>query len=345
MNDENINVEINDLPVVAKDEVESITPLELASGGVIYLQSAFLSAADSATRVGIPTSAAYASKDNAQAKSLVYALGKIGYDFGTEARGDGFTQLMMQSVKQSNPYDPKQLISFLDTHQDESNMLIWTLSIDLTPIYAIEPEAFFASGTYSSLIGALKGHLLDENDPGYIERVAISGYLTGKTVRLYSGQVVPVISVQPGGLGYWNTNKWIDAVIKSLPGTNLDSSRDTAMKTSFREFLNRICYDYRNLGTTSSERALNFAATNAFQAGELFAEVFFDSRNQVSRQLKEIVVEKSPFCRLDSDCWDVKLSFFDPENDRGAMKIVRYTIDVTDVMPVTIGEPRSWSAY
>lgn len=27
-------------------------------------------------------------------KSMVYALGKLGYDFGTEARRDGFTQLM-----------------------------------------------------------------------------------------------------------------------------------------------------------------------------------------------------------------------------------------------------------
>ncbi|NEQ10674.1 MAG: peptidase S8, partial [Moorea sp. SIO4E2] len=63
-----------------------------------------------------------------------------------------------------------------------------------------------------------------------------------------------------------------------------------------------------------------------------------------SMQLDTIGVERSPFCRVDSDCWDVKLKFFDPENDRRAKKILRYTIDVSDIMPVTMGQPRIWDA-
>ncbi|MFB2977960.1 hypothetical protein, partial [Microseira sp. BLCC-F43] len=43
------------------------------------------------------------------------------------------------------------------------------------------------------------------------------------------------------------------------------------------------------------------------------------------------------------DCWDVKLKFFDPENSRRAKKVFRFTIDVRDPMPVTLGEVRSWS--
>jgi hypothetical protein len=45
-----------------------------------------------------------------------------------------------------------------------------------------------------------------------------------------------------------------------------------------------------------------------------------------------------------SDCWDVKLKFFDPENSRRAKKIYRFTIDVSDTVPVTLGEVRSWSS-
>jgi hypothetical protein len=60
-------------------------------------------------------------------------------------------------------------------------------------------------------------------------------------------------------------------------------------------------------------------------------------------ELDKIEVEKSPFCRLDSDCWDVKLKFFDPENSSRAKKVFRFTIDVRDPMPVTLGEVRSWS--
>jgi hypothetical protein len=40
----------------------------------------------------------------------------------------------------------------------------------------------------------------------------------------------------------------------------------------------------------------------------------------------------------------VKLKFFDPENSRRAKKIYRFTIDVSDTIPVTLGEVRSWSS-
>jgi hypothetical protein len=60
-------------------------------------------------------------------------------------------------------------------------------------------------------------------------------------------------------------------------------------------------------------------------------------------ELHSIEVEKSPFCRLNSNCWDVKLKFFDPENARRAKKIYRFTIDVVNIMPVTLGAVRSWS--
>ncbi|MHC5718697.1 MAG: cyanobactin maturation protease PatG family protein, partial [Nostoc sp.] len=92
-------------------------------------------------------------------------------------------------------------------------------------------------------------------------------------------------------------------------------------------------------GTTSQDRALNFAATNAFQAASTFAEAV-----ATGMELDSITVEKSPFCRLDSDCWDVKLKFFDPENSRRAKKVFRFTIDVSDLIPVTLGDVRTWSS-
>lgn len=92
------------------------------------------------------------------------------------------------------------------------------------------------------------------------------------------------------------------------------------------------------MGTTSQGRALNFAATNAFQAASTFAKAV-----ATGMELDSITVEKSPFCPLDSDCWDVKLKFFNPENSRRAKKVYRFTIDVSDIIPVTLGEVRSWS--
>jgi len=84
-----------------------------------------------------------------------------------------------------------------------------------------------------------------------------------------------------------------------------------AMRRSLKSFLHRIYYDLRNLGQLDRDRALNFAATNAFQAASTF-ELAIAS----GMELDSIEVEKSPLCRLNSNCWDVKLKFFDPENSR-----------------------------
>ena len=56
--------------------------------------------------------------------------------------------------------------------------------------------------------------------------------------------------------------------------------------------------------------------------------------------------KKSPICRPGSDCYDVTLSFFNPkERLTVARKEYRFTIDVSDVVPVTVGEVRAWSVY
>jgi hypothetical protein len=61
-------------------------------------------------------------------------------------------------------------------------------------------------------------------------------------------------------------------------------------------------------------------------------------------ELDAIDVVRSPICRPESDCWDVKLTFFDPAKllER-ARKVYRFTVDVSDVTPVTAGPVRSWS--
>jgi DNA-directed RNA polymerase alpha subunit len=112
-----------------------------------------------------------------------------------------------------------------------------------------------------------------------------------------------------------------------------------ALSDTLRTFIDRVYFEVRNLGRLSPDRALNFAATNAFQAAKVFQESF-----TMAMRLDSIEVERSPYARPDADAWDIKLKFFDPENSRRARTIFRFTIDVSDVMPVTIGEIRSWSS-
>ncbi|MGA7937432.1 MAG: hypothetical protein WCA35_28030, partial [Kovacikia sp.] len=108
--------------------------------------------------------------------------------------------------------------------------------------------------------------------------------------------------------------------------------------SKLREYLNRIYYEYRNLGNTPKERALNFSATNAFQVAEVMTDATIGELG-----LKSIEVEKSPIDRMNSDCYDVKLQFFNLQDSRKAGKVFRFTVDVSDLIPVTIGQMRSWS--
>ncbi len=273
----------------------------------------------------------------------VYALGALGYDFGTEARRDSFKQLMAPitvegTVVPSHPYDARQMADHLAAHPCEAKALIWTLNLELTPIYAIEPTGPYAASVYELLAQLLAGEAAAEDSADYIERVSIPGRLTGRTTRLFSGQVIPIIEIeQIRGLFGWRVNTLIAAATQAAAGQNGDRA-DADLCDSLREFLTRVYYDLRNLGATSRDRALNFAATNAFQAAHTFAAAV-----AAGLALDTIDVAKSPFCRTDSDCWDVKLRFFDPENSRRARKVFRFTIDVSDILPVTLGVVRTWS--
>nr|QGA72587.1 MusA [Desmonostoc sp. PCC 7906] len=277
-------------------------------------------------------------------ETLVYALGTLGYDFGTEARRDSFKQLMPgisidNTGVPANPYDARQMVDYLADNPSEGKSLIWTLNLELTPIYAIEPKGAFARDVYGVLQELLSGQIQPEDDPEYIERVSIPGLLTGRTVKLFSGQYIPVIEPQnTRGLYGWKVNTLINAALDTI-NAQVGEPQEENVRRTLGGFLNRIYYDFRNLGTTSQDRALNFATTNAFQAATTFAQAVAEQM-----ELDTITVERSPFCRKDSDCWDVKLKFFDPENNRRAKKIFRFTIDVSDLIPVTLGEVRTWSS-
>ncbi|NEQ35270.1 MAG: PatA/PatG family cyanobactin maturation protease [Okeania sp. SIO3I5] len=247
----------------------------------------------------------------------VYAIGQLGTDFGTEARRDSFTQAMPPDMT---------LLQYLRDRPYEAQSIIWTLNLDATPIYAIKAAGPYASIAYERLIS----YLGDEN----IERISVPGYIAG-SIRLMSGQVVPLIVPEVRGMYSWSITALVTAVAPQITAANITEDR---LRSQIEDYLNRVYYDYRNLGITPQERALNFSATNAFQASVAIAQAAGDQR-----VLNSISVEKSPICRPDSDCYDVKLIFFDPENNRRSNRVFRFTIDVSDVIPVTIGTVRSWS--
>jgi cyanobactin maturation PatA/PatG family protease len=264
---------------------------------------------------------------------LVYALGDLGYDFGTQARRDS----IQQAMNLNRPPLQQELLYYFsgediagspfrnDPHPWDAQSIIWTLNLDATPIYAITPTGPFAGVVYDRL-----REFLGCED---VERVSMPGYIGG-SVRLMSGEVIPAIIPEVRGMYSWSVNALLNAVIE--PSSPAESQE--GLKNRIREVLDRIYYDYRNLGVTPQERALNYAATNAFQISVAISQATLSDL-----VIETIDVVKSPICRIDSECYDVKLRFFDPDNLQRSRTVKRFTIDVSDVIPVTIGPMRSWS--
>ncbi len=352
------------------------------------------------TAVGVRAASGCACDGNGGGQ-LIYALGTIGYDFRTEAQRDGFRQQMKEFkvgedadgrpiVAQPNPYDPRHLARYLAENPWASDKLTWTLTLDRTPIYALEAEmpvgmtwepftspdpnktelyevvgdpnhlgamlsSFVAhppvSYIYKVFRDAIVGQIVNPTDPdpkvvaGYVSRVSIPGVLTGRTVRLFSGQVVPVVQVSARGLYTWNEAALINEMIKQVEEQTNQRGMETptreANQRNIRAFLDKVYYQFRNLGQSPADRALNYAGTNAFLVGAEIQQGFLSGEYVPGPDtglyaLDTITVSKSPYCRMDSDCWDVVLTFFDPVDDRRARVSWLFTIDVSVELPVSL---------
>jgi cyanobactin maturation PatA/PatG family protease len=269
---------------------------------------------------------------NGTPAQLVYALGQLGYDFGTEARRDSIQQHMGEGA---NPQDPRQLLAYLNENPWDAAAITWTLNLDATPIYAIQPSGAYADRAYERLIQFLREQLTEG-----VERISVPGVIMGQ-VMLMSGQVVPMILPTLRCMYSWTTVALIEAICENPPAESASEQDREAYgqrSQSVINFLERVYYELRNLGITPQERAINYAATNAFNV-----ERIFESAIQEEMDLDTIEVERSPLCRPDSDCWDVKLTFFNPRKvSEQARKVYRFTVDVSDGCPVSVGRVRSW---
>lgn len=271
-------------------------------------------------------------------KQSVLFIGQLGYDFGMEARRDSILQHMQQPTKTQisiNPHDPAQLLVYLEENPWEADSIIWTLNFDATPIYAIKPRDAFALEVYQRL-----RQFLREQTKGEVERISVGGIIYGR-IRLFTGQVVPVICPNIRCMYSWNTAALTDAVSETSPGAPRGTKKrksTNGKRETVRNFLERVYHELRNLGVDPRHRAINYSATNALNIANIF-----ESALQDNMQLDTIDCDRSPICRADSDCWDVKLLFFDAENQlTRARKVYRFTVDVSDVCPVMVGPVRSW---
>lgn len=307
-----VTMSLGDTPeaLPAPDVVGDVAPVVAAPSGV----------QPSAAGCGCASCRAAAGADG----GLVFALGQLALDLVSEARRDSIAQHMG-----GNPADPAALLDYLDANPWEAEAVTWTLNFDQTPVYALRPAGSFAAATYEQLRRALR----DQNG-GTVERVSIAGRLTGGEARMLNGQVVPVVRPEVRGFYSWNTGALVEAVVGGI-GTSAEIEQ---RRQAVRGFLERIYHALRNPGAAPQDRAINYAATNAFQVNSVYMQVI-----QENMELDTVEVERSPICRPESDCWDVKVYFFYPERQvQTVRRVYRFTVDVSDVVPVMVGPVRSW---
>ncbi|HUG92263.1 MAG TPA: PatA/PatG family cyanobactin maturation protease [Planctomycetaceae bacterium] len=266
----------------------------------------------------------------AKTRTLVYALGQIDYDFGTEANRDSFLQQGLE-----NPADPQALLAHLDASPWAAESVIWVLVQETTPIYGVRPAGPFALAAYDRLREFLRGQLADD-----VSHVSIPGVESGE-VTLLNGQTVPVVAPDVRGMYSWSTPALVKAVLGPRPRANGKHADYDRQRGEIGNFLDRVYYELSNLGLSPRDRAINYAATNAFQAAVVYQRALKDCM-----RLDAITAERSRVCRPGADCWDVKLTFFDPCHRHERARVVhRFTVDVSEAIPVTVGPVRSWEIY
>ncbi|MFP2958068.1 PatA/PatG family cyanobactin maturation protease [Myxococcus sp. 1LA] len=262
----------------------------------------------------------------------VYALGTIGIEFGSDSRRTSIAQAM----KNQDPHNLASFLDHLEANPHVAESVIWTLNMDATPIYALFPVGAYATDVYERLTEFLRDQV-----NGKVHRVSIPGQTAGKNVRLQSGQGLPILVPQLRGMYSWTTEALVTRVTGPQPTDEAGKQLHERKQQRVFDFLERVYYELRNLGFTPQERALNFAATNAYQAEQVYAHALSEGM-----ELHKIDVVKSPVGLPGSDAWDVKLTFFQPEKRLERANVeYRFTVDVSDVIPVTIGPVRKWSAY
>ena len=168
----------------------------------------------------------------------IYAIGTVGFD-SSEHR-DSFRQLMPRVDPATGRMPPRpgpqlhhptrpdanQLVNYLNANPWESTKLIWTLNLELTPIYAIEAETAYADYVYQLLRAALAGKSLPDDDDDYVSRVSIAGVVT-KPDR-------PAVlrADRPGGQGSAPWLVLVEQVEAHRGGDQCAYSRDTAGSTA-----------------------------------------------------------------------------------------------------------------
>ena len=312
--------------------------------------------------------------------SMAFPIGQVSYEFPDELTRDSFARSMGSRLSpgDGDPEDVETLIAYLDDNPAEARRLRWLVSINGERRFAATPVGAFAPQIYDMLAALVLGEAR-----GDITVSSLPGWTTDTTVDLMDGTVVRELRMNSlRGVYGWHSAQIArqsaetvhrDALAgqvgrmsdRSQPGETTaiiagDGTENAVLGLSespvvswprlraapsddvvfaIDQFLHQVYFRDRQEPEISRDRAVNFAATNGYQVAAAFMDAMGDGFEYARYR-----TEYSPFARVSGLCWDVIVQFFDPNDDQRAMREYRLTVDIADVMPVTVGRLRRWSA-
>jgi hypothetical protein len=179
--------------------------------------------------------------------------------------------------------------------------------------------------------------------PGRASKVAIAGTLANKRVTLANGVQVEVIHPELRGMSTWNTLRLLQVAIDQFPGSRGEALADAwGFIARVTSRLNELT---RNDGKTPQERALNWQATSFFQQirphlrSRTFREIVGGEEGLNSAAVNDIQIRPAS-CQESGGEYEVELSLFSVENVLRGITVIASTVDVSDVVPVTLSGTR-----
>lgn len=256
--------------------------------------------------------------------TFVFALGSISFEIPTDLAYEAFEQQRKSAGIEGSVADPAVMGQLLAEHPSFGERLAWLLKENGNPIYALEPEGPLAAEIYVNLAEILTAQVV-----GQVDTVSIPGLRLSSMHTLRDGTQVPRVKMDvTRGLYAWT-------IESSVTGSGLDvNSREILLN-----ILNSIKDESRNDGAGGPYRTLNYLVANPVQLA-----MSAESASREGFTFAGLDILRSTFSRPFSECWDIELSFIDSNDEFRAGLIHRHTVDVADVLPVSVGRVKAWRA-
>jgi hypothetical protein len=256
--------------------------------------------------------------------TFVFALGSVGFEIPSDLTYEALEQERKSAGIDGSVADAGVMGRLLAERPSLGERLTWLLEENGNPLYVLEPKGPLAAEIYLNLAEILTAQVLGE-----VDTVSIPGLRLSKMRSLRDGTRVPRVVMEVlRGLYAWTLES-------SVARTNLSSEAEAILLSMLRA----IKDESRNDGAGGPARTLNYLTANPIQLAV----------SAMSAQLERFTfgdfgIVRSTFSRPNSECWDIELRFTDADNEFRAGLIHRHTVDVADILPVSVGRLKAWRA-